>query len=151
MTIKPVAFLLADLGVTKTRNRPYAFTDNPYSDAAFKTLKYRPGFPARFLSIEQACEFCREFFGWYNHHRRHSGIGLMTPATGHHGHAQQTHDARRLVLDAASTRRRPSASSAGRPPRPRSRARRGSTSPPPSSATARRPPTKLTIPLSHPT
>ncbi len=67
MTSKPVAFLLADLGITKTYSRPYTSTDNPYSEAAFKTLKYRPGFPARFLSIEQSREFCREFFGWYNH------------------------------------------------------------------------------------
>ena len=94
MTSKPVAFLLSDLGVTKTHNRPYTSTDNPYSEAQFKTLKYRPGFPARFDSIEHARAFCREFFGWYNHQHRHSGIGLMTPATVHHGHAEQTHTAR---------------------------------------------------------
>ena len=90
MTTKPVAFLLADLGVIKTHNRPYTSTDNPYSEAQFKTLKYRPGFPARFDSIEHARAFCREFFDWYNHQHRHSGIGLMTPATVHHGHAEQT-------------------------------------------------------------
>lgn len=101
MTSKPVAFLLADLGVTKTHSRPYTSTDNPYSEAHFKTLKYRPGFPARFDSIEQARAFCREFFGWYNHQHRHSGIALMTPATVHHGLAEQTHVARRAVLEAA--------------------------------------------------
>ncbi len=101
MTSKPVAFLLADLGVTRTHSRPYTSTDNPYSEAQFKTLKYRPGFPARFDSIEQARAFCREFFRWYNHQHRHSGIGLMTPATVHHGLAEQTHAARRRVLDAA--------------------------------------------------
>ncbi len=101
MTSKPVAFLLADLGVTKTHNRPYTSTDNPYSEAHFKTLKYRPGFPARFDSIEHARAFSRDFFGWYNHQHRHSGIGLMTPATVHHGHAKQTHAARSRVLDAA--------------------------------------------------
>src|SRR5712692_8208904 len=101
MTSKPVAFLLADLGVLKTHSRPYTSTDNPYSEAQFKTLKYRPGFPARFDSIEQARAFCREFFGWYNHQHRHSGIGLMTPATVHHGQAEQTHADRRAVLDAA--------------------------------------------------
>ena len=101
MTSKPVAFLLADLGVTKTHSRPYTSTDNPYSEAHFKTLKYRPGFPARFDSIEQARAFCREFFGWYNHQHRHSGIALMTPATVHHGLAEQTHIARRAVLEAA--------------------------------------------------
>jgi putative transposase len=101
MTSKPVAFLLSDLGVTKTHSRPYTSTDNPYSEAHFKTLKYRPGFPDRFDSIEHARAFCRQFFGWYNHQHHHSGIGLMTPATVHHGHAQQTHVARSQVLDAA--------------------------------------------------
>ena len=76
MTSKPVAFLLADLGVLKTHNRPYTSTDNPYSEAQFKTLKYRPGFPARFDSIEHARGFCREFFSWYNHEHRH----LVRPA-----------------------------------------------------------------------
>ena len=137
MTSKPVAFLLADLGVTKTHNRPYTSTDNPYSEAQFKTLKYRPGFPARFDSIEHARAFCREFFDWYNHEHRHSGIGLMTPATVHHGRAEQTHADRASVLDAAyaATPER----FVRRPPRPpRCRPPRGSTSP-----TARRPLTKF--------
>jgi putative transposase len=89
------------LGVTKTHNRPYTSTDNPYSEAHFKTLKYRPEFPARFDTIEHARAHCREFFDWYNHAHRHSGIGLMTPATVHHGHAKQTHAARADVLAAA--------------------------------------------------
>jgi len=101
MTSKPVAFLLADLGVTKTHNRPYTSTDNPYSEAQFKTLKYRPGFPARFDSIEHARAFCRDFFDWYHHQHRHSGIGLMTPASVHHGHAPAIHADRARVLDAA--------------------------------------------------
>ena len=101
MTSKPVAMLLADLGVTKTHSRPYTSTDNPYSEAQFKTLKYRPGFPQRFDSIEHARAFCRDFFAWYNHHHRHSGIGLMTPATVHHGRAEHVHAQRAGVLDAA--------------------------------------------------
>ena len=101
MTSKPVAFLLADLGVTKTHNRPYTSTDNPYSEAQFKTLKYRPTFPARFDSIEHARAHCRRFFDYYNHHHRHSGIGLMTPATVHHGRADQVHAERARVLAAA--------------------------------------------------
>jgi len=101
MRSKPVAFLLADLGVTKTHSRPYTSTDNPYSEAQFRTLKYRPAFPARFDSIEQAREFCRFFFRWYNHEHRHSGIGLMTPASVHHGRAKQAHAARQAVLSAA--------------------------------------------------
>ena len=101
MTSKPVAFLLADLGITKSHNRPYTSTDNPYSEAHFKTLKYRPGFPARFDSIEHARSFCRPFFDWYNRQHRHSGIGLMTPTAVHHGQARQLHAARASVLNAA--------------------------------------------------
>jgi putative transposase len=98
---KPVAFLLAELGITKTHSRPYTSTDNPYSEAHFKTLKYRPEFPDRFDSIEQARAFCRSFIDWYNHAHRHSGIGLMTPAAVHHGHAPRLHADRQRVLDAA--------------------------------------------------
>jgi putative transposase len=104
MRSKPVAFLMADLGVTKSHSRPYTSTDNPYSEAQFKTLKYRPEFPDRFDSIEQAREFCRRFFHWYNHEHRHSGIGLMTPAALHYGQAEQLHAARARVLEAAYAR-----------------------------------------------
>ena len=103
MRSKPVAFLLADLGVTKTHSRPYTSTDNPYSEAQFKTLKYRPEFPARFDSIEQARAFCRDFFHWYNHHH-HSGVGLMTPAAVHHGRAKELHAKRARVLAQAYAR-----------------------------------------------
>jgi len=92
MTSKPVAFLLADHGVLKSHSRPYTSTDNPYSE---------PEFPDRFQSIEHARAFCRTFFDWYNHHHRHSGIGLMTPAAVHHGHATALHAERQRVLTAA--------------------------------------------------
>jgi putative transposase len=98
---KPVAFLLADLGITKTHSRPYTSSDNPYSEANFKTLKYRPEFPARFEDIEHARAHCRAFVHWYNHEHRHSGIGLMTPAAMHYGQAQQLHAGRARVLEAA--------------------------------------------------
>jgi putative transposase len=101
---KPVAFLLADLGVTRTHSRPYTSTDNPYSEAHFKTLKYRPEFPDRFETILEAREFCRGFFHWYNREHRHSGIGLMTPAAVHYGQAQQLHDQRARVLAEAYAR-----------------------------------------------
>jgi len=104
MTSKPVAFLLADLGITKTHSRPYTSTDNPYSEAHFKTLKYRPEFPTRFSSIEEARSFCREFFHWYNHQHRHAGIGLMTPDVVHHGRAQELQAKRTLVLTQAYLR-----------------------------------------------
>jgi putative transposase len=101
MRSKPVAFLLADLGVTKTHSRPYTSTDNPYSEAQFKTLKYRPDFPDRFDSILHARSWGRGFFPWYNHEHRHSGIGLMTAATVHHGRASEVRNQRADVLAAA--------------------------------------------------
>jgi putative transposase len=101
MRSKPLAFLLADLGITKTHSRPYTSTDNPYSEAHFKTLKYRPEFPARFDSIQHARGHCRRFFDWYNREHRHCGIGLMTPTAVHHGRAPALHAARSHVLNAA--------------------------------------------------
>lgn len=101
MRSKPVAYLLADLGVTKTHSRPYTSTDNPYSEAQFKTLKYRPDFPDRFDSILNARAWARGFFPWYNDEHRHSGIGLMTPATVHYGRASEVHHQRADVLAAA--------------------------------------------------
>jgi putative transposase len=101
MTSKPVAFLLADLGVTKTHSRPQVSNDNPYSESQFKTLKYRPGFPARFGSIHDARAFCQQFFSWYNREHRHSGIAMMTPQAVHYGHAARLHQARTQVPAAA--------------------------------------------------
>lgn len=101
MASKPVALLLADLGVTKSHSRPHVSNDNPYSEAQFKTLKYRPDFPERFASIEQARAFCRTFFTWYNDAHRHSGIGFHTPADVHHGRAEQIHQQRAAVLQTA--------------------------------------------------
>jgi putative transposase len=101
MTSKPVAFLLADLGVTKTHSRPHVSDDNPYSESHFRTLKYRPGFPARFGSLQDARAFCQEFFAWYNGEHRHCGLGLLSPAVVHHGLATAAIAKRGTVLDAA--------------------------------------------------
>ena len=89
MTSKPVALLLADLGIVKSHSRPHVSNDNPFSEAHFKTLKYRPGFPERFGSIEDARAFCRTFFSWYNSEHRHGGIGLLTPEMVHRGRGEQ--------------------------------------------------------------
>ena len=102
MKSKPVALLLADLGITKTHSRPYTSDDNPFSEAQFKTLKYRPDFPERFGSLEDARVFCQMFFAWYNGEHRHSGIGLMTPAVVHDGRADTMRDARQQGLMTAS-------------------------------------------------
>jgi len=101
MTAKPVAMLLADLGVTKSHSRPHVPDDNPYSESQFKTLKHHPSFPDRFGSIQDARAFCQRFFGWYNAEHHHSGIGLLTPADVHFGRADQVIVARQLVLDGA--------------------------------------------------
>lgn len=104
MASKPVAFLLADLGVTKTHSRPHTSNDNPYSQAQFKTLKYRPDFPASFGSLADARAFCQRFFTWYNTAHYHSGIGYHHPIDVHYGHAEIIRDARADVLTAAYTR-----------------------------------------------
>src|SRR4029434_552316 len=87
MASKLVAQLLADLGVTKSHSRPHVSNDNPYSEAQFKTLKYRPAFPDHFGSIQDARVFCQGFFAWYNVEHHHSGIGLLVPADVHYGRA----------------------------------------------------------------
>ena len=101
MTSKSLALLLADLGVTKTHSRPYTSTDNPFSEAHFKTLKYRPEFPDRFGSLQDARALCRRFFPWYNEDHRHGGLALLTPADVHYGRAQKRLEQRARVLDLA--------------------------------------------------
>ena len=101
MTSKPVALLLADLGITRTHSRPHVSNDNPFSEAQFKTLKYRPTFPERFGSLQAARAFCQPFFRWYNAEHRHTGIALLTPAMVHDGQAEAVRAQRADVLAAA--------------------------------------------------
>ena len=101
MRAKTVAQLLADLGVTKTHARPYTPNDNPYSEAQFKTMKYRPDYPDRFKSLDHAQSWARAFFTWYNHRHHHTGLGLMTPAVVHYGQADEVRAQRQHVLDEA--------------------------------------------------
>ncbi len=98
MVAKAVVHLLADLGVTKSRSRPHVSNDNPYSESQFRTLKYRPDFPDRFGSFEDARAHCGRFIDWYNEDHRHSGIGLHTPADVHYGRAEAIRDLRGAVL-----------------------------------------------------
>jgi putative transposase len=137
MTSKAVALLLADLGITRTHSRPYTSDDNPYSEAQFKTLKYRPDFPASFGSLEDARAFCRDFFGWYNDEHHHSGLGLLTPRVVHHGLAQ-AQIAHRAAILADAHGRHPERFVRGRP-RP---------APAPEAAWINRP--KDTAPLPYP-
>ena len=101
MKSKPVALLLSDLGVTKTHSRPHVSNDNPYSEAQFKTLKYRPSFPERFGSIEHSRAHCVDFFTWYNNEHHHTGLGLLTPRDVHYGLAEEKTRTRATVLHKA--------------------------------------------------
>ncbi len=101
MISKTVAMLLCDLGVTKTHSRPHVSNDNPFSESQFKTLKYRPQFPDRFGSLEDARSFCGEFFPWYNMEHHHGGLGFMTPHDVHTGLAKMRYAQRETVLQRA--------------------------------------------------
>ncbi len=92
MRSKAVAELLSDPTITRSHSRPHVSDDNPFSEAQFKTLKYRPDFPERFGCIEDARTHCQAFFIWYNTVHRHSGIGFMTQQSVHYGSAQPAHD-----------------------------------------------------------
>jgi len=104
MTSKPVALLLADLGVTKSHSRPHVSNDNPFSESQFKTMKYRPEFPDRFGSREHGRSFCGDFFPWYNTEHHHVGLGLFTPHDVHYGLAAVKREQRALVLADAFAR-----------------------------------------------
>jgi len=101
MTSKPVALLMADLGVTKTHSRPHISNDNPFSESQFKTLKYRPDYPDRFGCLADARRWGQAFFHWYNHDHHHSGLGLLTPATVHHNRSEAVLAVRQAVLQQA--------------------------------------------------
>jgi len=101
MKSKPVALLLADLGVVKTHSRPQVSNDNPFSESQFKTLKYRPDFPERFGSVEHGRAFGHVFFTWYNDHHHHSALGFLTPGVVHYGRAHGVRKKRKQVLTAA--------------------------------------------------
>ena len=101
MRSKCLANLYGELGVQSSFNRPHVSNDNPYSESHFKTLKYRPDYPERFGSIEDAYVHMRTFFEWYNAEHRHSGIAMMTPADVHTGKADEVCRKRQVVLEAA--------------------------------------------------
>jgi putative transposase len=93
--------LLVELGITKSHSRPRVSNDNPYSEAQFKTVKYRPAFPGRFQGRDHVHGWARETFTWYNHHHYHSALALLTPAIVHAGQAEAVLADRQQTLDAA--------------------------------------------------
>ena len=93
-----MAFLLSDFSVTKNHSRPYQSSDNPYSEAHFKTLKYQPLFPEKFETIESARAYCQRFFKWYNQEHYHSGIGYYTPESVHYKYCDEIYINRNEVL-----------------------------------------------------
>lgn len=108
---KPVAFLLADLGVTKSHSRQHTRNDNPLSEAQFRTSRCRPEFPATVASLPDARAFCRQFFGWHNTEHRHSGVPGTPRTTSTMDMPVKFQTVRAEVLDAAYTRN-PNGSSA---------------------------------------
>ncbi|MCP4967469.1 MAG: IS3 family transposase [bacterium] len=103
MTSTTIAELLETLGVTRSLSRPRTSNDNPYSEANFKTAKYRPDYPNRFNSLDEARSWMRRFAHWYNHDHYHSAIGYLHPADVHAGTTKGIIAARQTVLDAAYT------------------------------------------------
>lgn len=101
MTSKPLASLLSDLDITRSRSRPHTSNDNPYSEAQFKTMKYHADYPDRFDSIGHARAWMNSFITSYNHEHYHSGIGYYTPASIHHGTAETVRELRQVTLNAA--------------------------------------------------
>jgi putative transposase len=101
MTAQSVAVLMANLGVSKSHSRPYQSNDNPYSEAHFKTLKYRPDYPDRFSSLANARTWAEHFFAWYNHEHHHSGLALLTPFDVHYGWTEHVLAKRQAVLERA--------------------------------------------------
>jgi putative transposase len=101
MTAYPVCMLLDKLGVARSYSRPRVSNDNPYSESAFKTMKYQPTFPTRFGSTADAKAFFVTYFDWYNNVHRHSGIRMLTPAAVHHGLAADLLEKRYAVMQRA--------------------------------------------------
>jgi putative transposase len=101
MTGKALSQLLVDLGITRSHSRPHTSDDNPFSEAQFKTLKYRPNYPDRFDSIDHARQWARTFFSWYNNDHYHSGLNLLTPTHVHYGEADTIQQQRQTVMSVA--------------------------------------------------
>lgn len=104
MTAKSLTQLLTDLGIEQSHSRPYTPDDNPFSEAQFKTMKYRPDYPQRFDAQDQAHAWAKAFFAWYNHEHHHVALGLLTPVAVHFGQAEEIVAQRQATLNDAFAR-----------------------------------------------
>jgi len=96
---------LEELGVLRSFSRPRVSNDNPYSEALFRTAKYRPDYPSRpFPSKEEACQWTAAFVDWYVHQHRHSAIRFVTPQQRHSGQATAICQRRTEVYEQARQR-----------------------------------------------
>lgn len=101
MMAKSMAMLMSDLGINESHSRPHVSDDNPYSEAHFHTVKYRPDYPDRFGCLSDARSWCEAFFPWYNNEHHHSALHLLTPADVHYGRAEEKLAQRQVVLQRA--------------------------------------------------
>lgn len=101
MMAKSMAMLMSDLGINESHSRPHVSDDNPYSEAHFHTVKYRPDYPDRFGCLGDARSWCEGFFPWYNNEHHHSALHLLTPADVHYGRAEEKLAQRQEVLQQA--------------------------------------------------
>lgn len=96
---------LTALGVLPSFSRPHVSDDNPFSEALFRTMKYRPWYPRRpFPSLAEARSWVDSFVVWYNTRHLHSGIGYVTPDDRHFGRDLQILERRRRVYEKARHR-----------------------------------------------
>lgn len=101
MTSHTFKDLLADLGVNQSMSRPRVSNDNAFSEAHFRTAKYQPDYPGRFLDVRAARTWLQEFFDWYNEEHHHEGIALFTPGQVFRGEVAEVAAVRQNALDAA--------------------------------------------------
>lgn len=97
-------YLQDEQGVTLSHNRPHVSNDNPFSEAGFRTMKYRPGYPKVFTDLGHARDYLTGYVDWYNHQHKHSGIALFSPAQVHDGSWRKAWSQRDRALQAYHAR-----------------------------------------------
>jgi putative transposase len=96
-----LAQLFATLGAQRSFSRPHVSDDNAFSESQFKTMKYQPDYPGRFVGELHARGWLAPFFGWHNDEHHHSNLALFTPAEVFFGRVERVRIVRQAALDAA--------------------------------------------------